>query len=163
MTDLQPADVVTDSEDDDADRAAVLGFRGRADAVEAYGGMTVAETNPGHPADAEVAEVAFLSDLGHEEPGWRPRPHVEPWTAFDVDTYSFPVTRLELDGEECAHCGRRVPRLYAHLLVCHTGLKHAFPDDGVCPVCGGEYDGAGGLIQHARRSHERDDRMEAGR
>ncbi|WP_161596499.1 hypothetical protein [Salinigranum halophilum] len=152
----EPGDIVVDSEDGDPDTAVVVAVPGTCAETEAYDGMTVHEATGCDP-DERAVEVVFVNmaeDAGWE---WRTRYHTE---APPCATYAFPEGRLEVVGEDCGFCGRRVPRLYAHLAVDHTGQSfHQLPDDGVCPVCNGEYAGRRGMIQHARKAHE----PEAGR
>jgi hypothetical protein len=104
---LEAGDRVLDREDDgdNPSHATVLRLHDRADrvTVPVDGEPTVAQLNPEHPPGAEVAEVAFNSELGRACDGWRT---ATPSTLADavadvrwINTYSYPAPRLTIVRE----------------------------------------------------------------
>jgi hypothetical protein len=101
---LEAGDRVLDRDDDgdNPSHATVLRFHDRADrvTVPVDGEPTVAQVNPEYPPDAEVAEVAFNSELGRACDEWRT---AAPSTLADavggvrgMSTYSYPEPRLTI-------------------------------------------------------------------
>lgn len=102
MTDgVDEGDIVVDREADFPRNAALVVNRTEipASKVEIPElDATVAEANPGYSEDAAVAAVAFLKELREDVPDYDERSAHgvrEELRRVDVQTYSYPVPRLE--------------------------------------------------------------------
>ena len=104
--DLSVGDVVIDLEDERPNPAAVVNLPPkRADEWDARWSrgetVTVAEDNPGYPADAQVVEVVYLDRLREAYPTWAGESAIRLVELNDreVNHYSFPRPRLQRVGE----------------------------------------------------------------